>query len=173
MRDSDTVEDASILEGTAATGSLDVKESSVLEEEAGTGDALVPRRMLELSVVLLLRMVLLLWPTLALRKEGSGTTKGIGVMNGVGAMDSYGARVGHLCCGGTKAVDVLGALRVPCYGRCPCARTACFRAARFMETDGCIWKPLCYGDKRHSEQCLGFEDSPETLTACPGENPLF
>lgn len=56
------------MEGTVATGSPGEKGSSNLEEEAGAVDVLVPRRMLELSVVLLLRTVLLLWPTLAPRK---------------------------------------------------------------------------------------------------------
>lgn len=60
MGDSDTVEDGSLLEGTVATGSLGVKGSSDLEKEAGA--VLVPRRMLALSIVLLL------WPRLALRK---------------------------------------------------------------------------------------------------------
>lgn len=66
--DSGAVEDGGILEGTVATGSPGEKGSSNLEEEAGAVDVLVPRRMLELSVVLLLRTVLLLWPTLAPRK---------------------------------------------------------------------------------------------------------
>ena len=45
MRDSDTVEDGSRLEGTVAPGSLGMKESIDLEEEAGAVDVLLPRRM--------------------------------------------------------------------------------------------------------------------------------
>lgn len=74
-------------------------------------DVLVPRRMLELSVVLLLRTVLLLWPTLAPRKalvlQRALVSRTVLVLWAVVPME------GHLwcgrcwCLGGTNAVDVL------------------------------------------------------------------
>ena len=56
------------MEGPVTTGRLGAKGSSDLEEETGAVGLLVPRRMLALSVVLVLRMALLLWKALVLQR---------------------------------------------------------------------------------------------------------